>query len=134
MEESNQIPNWLFFKAMAYSFLVQALVGPSGWSRLFTAAVAIGFALASFYSRKWHEDSPGPKALTWAPPYTGEPFCALYGRSHMGAATEGNQCAAITDKFSPCRMEIEGLKPDGSVCDLAKGALHELTVSKRHFG
>ena len=49
--------------------------------------------------------------------------CPFYGyhfseRAGLLLDNGGNQCGLITDGYSPCRMEIDGLRVDWNVCPL----------------
>jgi len=46
------------------------------------------------------------------------PFYGFYGNARMGGLIdqEGNQCALITNSYSPCKMETCGIKPDLRMC------------------
>lgn len=57
--------------------------------------------------------------------------CRFYGRSHVGLLhgalidQHGNECAAISDSFSPCTMEYPlNETPDETVCSIAQAYLH----------
>lgn len=50
--------------------------------------------------------------------------CRYYGKHWAGTDfglvdSGGNQCAAITRAYAPCRMEISGVTPDETACALA---------------
>ena len=46
------------------------------------------------------------------------PFYGFYMQSAMGVMLDqsGNQCALITDSYSPCRMEVSRQNPDWKSC------------------
>lgn len=53
------------------------------------------------------------------------PTCPFYGYSIINfkgkdnmISQEGNRCAFITDKYAPCKMEFEELKPLWEKCTL----------------
>lgn len=50
--------------------------------------------------------------------------CRYYGKHWAGTDfglidSGGNQCAAITRAYAPCRMEVQGAAPDETTCGLA---------------
>ena len=62
-------------------------------------------------------ESPAPRRELSVLPVA----CHFYGKA-IGAArlidTHGNQCALITERHSPCQMEIANRTPDETTCPL----------------
>jgi hypothetical protein len=61
--------------------------------------------------------------------------CRFYGKhSALGALVDshGNQCALITEAFSPCRIETNGLRPDETSCALALASRPHALRECRH--
>lgn len=49
------------------------------------------------------------------------PYCPFYGFSNMGGSlidSKGNQCALITNSYSPCQMEMREEEPNWQSCPL----------------
>lgn len=76
--------------------------------------------------------------MTCAPPAT-TPACRFYGRSHVVLKAagilfdqHGNECAAIWDSYSPCRMRtLLRRDPDENVCPIARGFLRRIGCERK---
>ncbi len=54
--------------------------------------------------------------------------CPFYGFNGMFGPlrdSEGNQCALITESYSPCRMEMDGKEPDWNLCPIHQNSSEE---------